>query len=121
MSEEVTKIIDALCEKLGVAANILVPEMAKFYIARLITSIVIDSVMLTISVAILVMIAKRKQPEDSSCDGFEFLIAKIFAGVVPVIALIVMSVCLHDDITHLAGWLASPTAAAIQVITEMIK
>lgn len=35
MSKEVEQIINILCDKLGVAANILVPEMAKYNIARL--------------------------------------------------------------------------------------
>ena len=35
MSKEVTEIINTLCEKLGVAASVLVPEMARYNIARL--------------------------------------------------------------------------------------
>ena len=41
MSEEVTKIIDALCDKLGVAATYLIPELAKKSIAQDVVSIVI--------------------------------------------------------------------------------
>lgn len=124
MSEEVTRIINALCEKLGVAANILVPEIAKYYIARLITSIIIDSVVLIVSVAVLVQIVKCKHPKSEDMDPDDALfvtMGKALVGVVPTIAIIVMLICLHDDITHLVGWLASPTAAAIKEITGMIK
>ena len=41
MSEEVTKIINALCEKLGVGATYLIPELAKKNIAQDVVSIVI--------------------------------------------------------------------------------
>ena len=41
MSEEVTKIINTLCEKLGVGATYLIPELAKKSIAQDVVSIVI--------------------------------------------------------------------------------
>lgn len=44
MSAEVTEIINTLCEKLGVAANVLVPEMARYYIARLVFLTLIETI-----------------------------------------------------------------------------
>jgi hypothetical protein len=110
MSEEVTKIINALCEKLGVGATYLIPELAKKSIAQDVVSIVICVIALFM-IAMFVRWANGYMDDDSV---FFLCIFPVFAGV---IVFVVFWITLGD----LAGWLASPTAMAIEKITGMIK
>lgn len=48
MSEEVNKIIDNLCEKLGTSARLLIPELARMHIAEAVVTIVISVAVLAI-------------------------------------------------------------------------
>ena len=117
MSEEVTKIIDALCDKLGVAATYLIPELAKKNIAQDVVSIVICVIVLFMITAFVCWVIKKNTDKDGCMDGesvFFLCIFPVFAGV---IVFIVFWITLGD----LAGWLASPTAMAIEKITGMIK
>lgn len=58
MSTEMTQIINALCEKLGVAADILVPEMARYYIARLAFITLVETIFAIIVAIVFVRIPK---------------------------------------------------------------
>ena len=58
MSKEVTAIINTLCDKLGVAANILVPEMARYSIARLAFLTVVLGILSLIVAAIIARLIK---------------------------------------------------------------
>lgn len=58
MSKEVEQIINTLCEKLDVAANILVPEMARYSIARLAFLTVVQGILAVIVAAIIIRLAK---------------------------------------------------------------
>lgn len=111
MSEDVTKIIDALCEKLGVAGKYLIPELARKNIAQDVAAIILSAVV----VLVMAMVIRRIH-EKKGADMFDTTYA-IVAMIVIGIAFIVFAVFVCD----LVGWLASPTAMAIEQITGMIK
>lgn len=117
MSEEVTKIINALCEKLGVGANYLIPELAKKSIAQDVVSIVICVIALFVIIAFVRWAIKKNTDKTGYVDGESIF----FLCVFPVIAGACEFVIFWGTLSDLAGWLASPTAMAIEKITEMIK
>jgi len=117
MSEEVTKIIDALCDKLGVAATYLIPELAKKSIAQDVVSIVLCVVALFV-ITMFVQWIVKKNIDENGCMGGESV---FFLCIFPVFAGVIVFVVFWSTLGDLAGWLASPTAMAIEKITGMIK
>ena len=117
MSEEVTKIIDTLCEKLGVAASYLIPELAKKEIAQDVVGIIMCALALGMVIIFVRWAIKKNTDEDGDMDAeniFFMCMFPIIAGVIAFSMLCTISI-------ELAGWLASPTAMAIEKITRMIK
>lgn len=120
MSTEVTQIINTLCEKLGVAADILVPEMARYYIARLTFLTLTDTIIAIILAIVLARIAKRILAE-TDADLGDRLITIFIVGLVPGAILIFLLVSALSGAADLIGWIASPTASAVREITSLIK
>lgn len=119
MSKEVEQIINILCEKLGVAANILVPELAKYNIARLAFLTVAYITAFAVIAVVIVKIAKWALNQDLDFDDASLCI--FFLELIPGLSLIVLTVIIVSNATNLIGWIASPTASAIKEITSMIK
>ena len=119
MSEEVTKIINALCEKLGVGATYLIPELAKKSIAQDIAMIIICTAVVIVMALVIKTILNGFDKSDYSnyIDMFD----KAFAIAIPVIVLGISFIICAASICDFVGWLASPTAMAIEKITGMIK
>lgn len=120
MSKEVTEIINTLCEKLGVAANILVPEMAKYNIARMAFLTVAYGILAVVLTVIVVRLVKYFLTSED-IDEDEKPIAILLVSLIPGLVLTVLIVCTIDNATDLIGWIASPTASAVMKITSMIK
>ena len=116
MSEEVTKIINALCEKLGVGASYLIPELAKKSIAQDVINIAVCVIALFMITA-FVRWAIKKNTYEGCMDGESVFWLCVF----PVLAWVIVFVVFWGTLYDLAGWLASPTAMAIEKITGMIK
>lgn len=113
MSKEVTEIINTLCEKLGVAASYLIPELARKNIAQDVVGVILCMIVLAAVTIFIVRIIKL-----STEDGdFDIACTSLLPAIVGIITFLVFSAILID----LAGWLASPTAMAIEQITNMIK
>ena len=120
VSKEVTEIINTLCEKLGVAANYLIPELAKYNIARLAFLTAIETLLTIVFIIIMAKIVKwiLKDKNSSMEDvGFALFVVSLFPGLV----LVFLVVCTVSSATGLIGWIASPTASAVKEITSMIK
>ena len=120
MSEEVTKIINTLCEKLGVAANILVPEMARCNIARLAFLTVVLGILAVVMAVVVVKLVKwsfSNEDADLEDKAFSFFLT----GSIPVVVMVILTCCAILSATDLIGWIASPTASAVKEITSMIK
>ena len=113
-ANDVNVVIDNIASKLGLAASGMadfVPELARYAIAQDIIAAVISAVVLL--VAVLAVRWSIKNPPKDSLD-WESLspFARWFGTIGGFIALIVFMVCVSD----LAGWLASPAAAAVKSV-----
>lgn len=120
MSKEVTEIINTLCEKLGVAASVLVPELAKYNIARLVFLTVVQTVLAIVMVVVVVKFVKWTFSNEDA-DFEDKALSVFLTCVIPGIAMVVLTCCAISSATDLIGWIASPTASAVKEITSMIK
>ena len=116
MSEDVTKIINTLCEKLGVAAKYLIPEQEKKNIAQDAVGIILCVLALVVEIAFIRWTIKKSTDEDGVVD-FDGACFCIIPGIACAITFIAFCSIAYD----LAGWIASPTAMAIKIIIGMIK
>lgn len=120
MSKEVEQIINTLCDKLGVAANILVPEMARYSIARLAFLVVAQGIIAVVVARFIARLVKFFLTSDK-IDDDERVISVFIANIFPGLVLIFLIVGVISSATDLIGWIASPTASAVKEITSMIK
>ena len=120
MSKEVEQIINTLCDKLGVAANILVPEMARYSIARLAFLTVVLGILSLIVAAIIARLIKYFLHGENIDDG-DRVISIFLTGLIPGLILVCLCAATICSATDLIGWIASPTASAVKEITSMIK
>ena len=120
MSKEVEQIINTLCEKLGVAASVLVPEMARYNIARLCFLTVLLTILAVIMAVVVVKLIKwsfGNEDADWEDKAFSLFLTCTFPGIV----MVILTCCAIASATDLIGWIASPTASAVKEITSMIK
>lgn len=123
MSKEVTEIINTLCEKLGVAASVLVPEMARYSIARLAFLTAVQTILAIVMAVIVVKLVKWSfGNEDADYEDKALSALSVFLTcILPGLAMIFLTGCAILSATDLIGWIASPTASAVKEITSMIK
>lgn len=121
MSKEVTEIINTLCEKLGVAASVLVPELAKYNIARLAFLTVVQTVLSVVMAVVVVKLVKWSLGNGEDEDWDEKGMAVFLTCIIPGLAMAILTCCALNSATDLIGWIASPTASAVKEITSMIK
>ena len=118
-ANDVNVVIDNIASKLGLAARGMadfVPELARYSIVRDIITAVISAVV--ISVAILAVRWSVKNPPKSSFDwDSPSPFARWFGTIGGIIALIVFMCSVSD----LAGWLASPAAAAVKSVLSAME
>ena len=120
MSSEVTEIINTLCEKLGVAADILVPEMARYNIARLTFQTVVETALAVVMAVVVVRLAKWSlSNEDEDWDGR--VVSVFLTCLVPGVVMVFLVCGAITSATDLIGWIASPTASAVREITRLIN
>lgn len=115
MSEEVNKIIDNLCNKLGTSAQFLIPEMAKMHITELAVSAFIAGIIMAISIYFIPIAWKYDHRKDR--DRFD----ESFWIVVPLSILFISTAFFIPALVELAGWIASPTAKAVMEIVKMVR
>ena len=120
MSKEVTEIINTLCEKLGVAASVLVPEMARYSIARLAFLTVVQTILAVVMAVVVVKIVKWSLGNEDA-DWDDKALSVFFTCIIPGLVMAFLIGCAISSATDLIGWIASPTASAVKEITSMIK
>ncbi len=110
MSEEVSKIIDMLCEKFGTAANTLIPEMAKYHIATSAFATIMGLLMMVVGAVIF---PKCRQYDVKGKGDSMFVVIPIV-----VFAIGFMTFCFMCS--DLIGWIASPMGSTIDyILTRM--
>lgn len=109
MGTEINIVIDNLCNKLGTTVENLIPELARYHI-------VMDMVGIAMCVAMIIggsiMLRKAMGTNDCYFEDIFWSIGIVFI-VIAAIGVVVL-------IAFLAGWLASPTAAAVKELIELI-
>lgn len=120
MSKEVTEIINTLCEKLGVAASVLVPELAKYNIARLAFLTVVQTILAVVMAVVVVKIVKWSLGNEDA-DWDDKALSVFLTCIIPGLVMAFLIGCAISSATDLIGWIASPTASAVKEITSMIK
>ena len=120
MSKEVTEIINTLCEKLGVAASVLVPEMARYNIARLAFLTVVQTILAVVMAVVVVKIVKWSLGNEDA-DWDDKALSVFLTCIIPGLVMAFLIGCAISSATDLIGWIASPTASAVKEITCMIK
>ena len=112
MGEEVNKVIDNICSKLGTSAQFLIPELAK----KNIVEDAMAAIFAAIAMAACIYLIKKIIQMFDGLDSDTALII-IFPGIFLVAIFTYFSVTVCD----LAGWIASPTAKAVQEIANMVR
>lgn len=120
MSKEVTEIINTLCEKLGVAASVLVPEMARYSIARLTFLTVVQTILAVVMAVVVVKLVKCTLGNEDT-DWSDKALSVFITCIIPGLVMMILTCCAITSATDLIGWIASPTASAVKEITSMIR
>ena len=111
MTNEVNSVIDHLCAKLGTTSNMLISELAKLKVTQNAFLVILSSIVLVLS-AHYIKVA-WKYDKENDFDSLWFLIpATFFVGF--FIAFVV-------GIYELIGWLTSPTAMSIILISGALN
>lgn len=111
MGNEINEVINNICDRLGILATELIPEMANMHIAEDIIAIVITLVAL-VAVIILTVLYSRKNKVN---DELEIAICAGWMLVVIGLAL-----CAFLFVPDLAKWIVSPKACAVDYIMRML-
>ena len=113
MGVDVNEVINNICDKLGILASELVPEMGKMKIAESECIIIITFIMLIIAV-IVFAIGMKKHKEcrtDDTADTLMFI-----SGIAIVIGIIVLLKVVPDFV----GWLVSPKAKTFAYVLSKL-
>lgn len=124
--DKAMEIIDQIASRLGVAAEYIIPELARMRIAQSIVGIVEN---LSILVVVWVVITKsdkyiRQLDENDSLDWSDKEDMKALCRILILIMFVIgigMAVVFFDGISELSGWLASPTAKSIEYVMGALK
>ena len=112
MGVDVNEIINNICERLGILASELIPEMGKMKVAEYGSMCGIAVIILLVSVVMLI-IGVKKSKDWRGETGDALLILGIFLIVATVIALIFI-------IPDFVGWIASPKAKTFEYVLSKI-
>ena len=113
MGTEVNEVINNICDKLGILASELIPELGRMKVAEASTEIVILAVILIVSVIMLVAGTKKGRADwtDGAAD-----VLIIAGGTGIVIAMVILAFVIPD----LVGWIASPKAKTFAYVLSKL-
>lgn len=114
MSKEVNAIIENLCSKLGTSARYLIPELAKKNIAEDIACIIMSLLVGLVLFKVAPKVWQYDREHSDSYDGTFWIIVPLIVGGITLLTFVV-------SVNDLVGWAASPTAKAVELITNMLK
>ena len=116
MSKEINEIINNLCEKLGTSAKFLIPEMARRYIAQGIFSSVVSAVIFIICI----YFARKAWAYDHRDNNSMWENDSCWI-ILPMVIGLCSFIWLSTTVYNLIGWVASPTAMAIEEIVRILR
>ena len=120
-----TEVIDAICEKLGIAAGQLtenIPKLAGYFIAKDVTEIVAYTVICALIFAVLWKWHKSVKKncgeyDDIFLENFGFALCFILGATVVCILMILVIFCIRDIIL----FNVSPDLRVIETLTNMVS
>lgn len=116
-ASDVNVVINNIASKLGLAASNMsdfVPELARYHIAQDAANVVVCMIVLfVLALAVRWFI---KQNISDIFDDFAVASIGICGGIAGAIICVAAVVVLVDGVSDLAGWLASPAAAAVKSV-----
>lgn len=134
-SEDVIKVIDTICEKIGIAfdsAKDFVPSLAKYEIVSNAFYSIMSAVIIVISIIAIKKAFEsaeneiKKEIEDGgSCwnrhddvwDFWRTILSAIIGGLLIVICVFVFVISVHGVLT----WIVSPDVSAINYVMDMVQ
>lgn len=118
MAYEVDAIINNLCEKLGTAKEVLVPEMARMCSTRHLCNAVF-CVVAIIAIAMLLWHCVKivKNHEDYSYDVVQYAELGV---VLYSIAIIGFFIALWYNVYECIQWFAAPTTKTIEYVLQLL-
>lgn len=117
---DVNAVIDNLASKLGVASEVLIPEMSRFYIAKGLMGTIVSGIIMIVCVISMLKINKIIKSGRASDDYFDedpWTFASLFLGFLGIITLIIFIV----NLSNVVGFLASPMGATINTIIKNLS
>lgn len=112
MGNEVNEVINNICDKLGILANELIPEMGKMKVAELSIGVGIG-VLLLLLAGIIAMVSYKKHKRGTWDDDGDFCMYMIMIFLI-VIGFGILAVIAPQ----FAGWLISPKAKTFEYVLE---
>lgn len=103
MNEEISSVIDVLCERLGTSASYIIPEISKIHIIECVVWIVIS---LIIGIIVVTVMPKTWRYDRNNHGESCWSVIPIATGIIVFLILIV-------SVIDLTGWIVSPTAKTI--------
>ena len=116
-SNEINAVIDNLSQKLGVAKEVLVPELARMCFMRYLVNSIFCLVILTIAGIVIYRSAKIHGSKKSSWEAIQNAeIAILFSGI----TFIGVFIGLWMNAYEAVQWYAAPTAKAFEYILQLL-
>lgn len=113
MGEEANKVINNICDKLGILASELIPEMGKLKVVELGVACAIALIILLVAVVMLVVGIKKNKKYGIGETGDALQMLGEFLIVATAVALII-------SIPEFVGWLVSPKAKTFAYVLSKI-
>ena len=124
--DKAMEIVNQIASKLGVAAEYIIPELARMQIAQSIVGIVMSAIVLVVACVVITKAIKylRQLGENDSPWWSDKEDTKILCTIVIFIMSfigIAMAFTFFNGVSELSGWMASPTAKSIEYVMRALK
>ena len=134
-SDDVIKVIDTICDKIGVAfdsAKEFVPSLAKYEIASNAFYSIMSAVIIAVSIIVIKKAFESAENEikkeiedgvsswnrhDDVWDFWRTALSSIIGGILIVACVFVFVISVHDVLT----WMVSPDVSAINYVMDMVQ
>ena len=114
------QLINELCEKFHTTVNNLIPVYSKYAMAKDITSIVVELLIILISIAVICFIMWYAKKKDIDWD-WDFPISLIIIIIIAGIMIFICGLALILDIRDYVLWSISPEMRFLEQVVQTVK
>lgn len=108
MGNEISEVINVLCEKLGTTGQYLIPELMKMNIAEDIILGIISLIIIIVSIYFLPKVWKYDKGEYT------------YWTIIPIILIAIFGCIFMVVLIDMVGWIISPTAKTVSYIINSV-